>query len=380
MKTHTWLVGASLSVLATTAGSVVLAQEAPAAAPAAPADAPADAKAAPKPGAKEDEGPFAPKGKTGKLREKAETDQADAPEPAEPTEPEVKKRGRAGVDFVFGFGNMGTAASSDKATSASFIVSGSYFVAKKVRLGLKVPFATGKQTAGDTDPNGDTFSSTVFGNVALEGAYVLPMGEHLELPITLELALPTGAGDRNAPQTDIGKQYRATVNEFAQASRGFEVDELFSPHRFGIVPGAEIEYRLGAVRAAGFTAIPILIRAGGLDVEPPVPGAILTTPELKLNGVGAEWRIGGEGYYGVLPGSIDLGARAWITWFIKDPIEPVISSGATGPSPIQFVLEPSVIGKYRFIRGQLGFIWPLGGRAGGDVKMDGLRLDVAAVF
>jgi hypothetical protein len=377
MKTHTWLVGASLSVLATTSGSVVLAQEAP---EAAPAEAPADAKAAPKPGAKEDEGPFAPKGKTGRLREKAETDQADAVEPAEPTEPEVKKRGRAGVDFVFGFGNMGDANRSDKATSASFIVAGSYFVAKKVRLGLKVPFATGKQTAGDTDPNGDTFSSTVFGNVALEGAYVLSVGEHTELPITLELALPTGAGDADPPRTDIGKQFKYKINSFVQAARGFEVDELFSPHRFGIVPGAGLDFRLGALRATGFTAIPILIRAGGLDVQEVAPGQIITTSQLKLNGVGAEWRIGGEGYYGVLPGSIDLGARAWITWFIKDPIEPVITSGATGPSPIQFVLEPSVVGKYRFIRGQLGFIWPLGGRAGGDVKVDGLRLAVAAVF
>jgi hypothetical protein len=157
------------------------------------------------------------------------------------------------------------------------------------------------------------------------------------------------------------------------------MDELFSPHRFGIVPGAGLEYRLGAVRASGFTRIPILIRAGGLDAPDVVPGSNAPTPP-KVNGVGAEWLVGGQGYYGVLPGSLDLGARAWITCFIKDPIAPFVSEGASGPSPVQFVLEPSVVGKYRFIRAGLGFLWPIGGRVGGDVKMKGLRLNAAAVF
>src|SRR6185436_7947473 len=96
-----------------------------------------------------------------------------------------------------------------------------------------------------------------------------------------------------------------------------------------------------------------------------------------LNGVAVEWVLGGQFFYNIVEGKIDLGTRAWVTYFVKDVYDVPVTPGAEGPAKLNLVIEPQVLAKFNAIRAGLGFIWPIGGRAGGDVQMNGLRLAAA---
>src|SRR4051794_8739526 len=150
MKTQLWLVSALSTALVGSIMSISLAQ----------AETAPPAQGAPaKPGPTVDEeGPFAPKGRTGKLKE-----EAPAPQEEKEAVEAAGKPGRAGIDLVVGFGKLGTATRPISATVFSFVLGGSYKVAPNISLSLGIPIATGSITP----TGGDKFNSTAFGNVAL---------------------------------------------------------------------------------------------------------------------------------------------------------------------------------------------------------------------
>jgi hypothetical protein len=351
MKTQPWLVCALSAAVVGSISSISRGQDA--APPAKPA------------AAVEEEGPFAPKGKTGKLRE-------EAPAPAEEKEiVETSKPGRGGVDLVAGFGKTGSASSNSSVTAFSFMLGASYKLKPEISLGVRLPITTGSVTP---PAPAEKFSSTAVGNLELALAYENDMGPHTKLPITFALAVPTAGGDPFATPSDTASMRHYAVNQAAAAGRGFEDNELFEGHRFGVIPGAKLDYGRKAIHTGAFTKIPVLIKAGGEQPDPATPANLKYT----LNGVGVQWVTGGQFFYNIVEGKVDLGARAWITYFIKDVYD--VPAATEGPAKLNFVVEPQVLAKFNAIRAGLGFILPIGGRAGGDVQMNGLRLAAAYVF
>src|SRR5258706_16211339 len=111
MKTKVWLVrAASLAVVGTlTVGAWAQKphrKKGAAPAPAAPATPPGPPPATTTP-EKEEDGPFAPQGNQGKLREEGKSDDEGKDKPAAPPPPAPQKPGSAGADLVFGFGKTG---------------------------------------------------------------------------------------------------------------------------------------------------------------------------------------------------------------------------------------------------------------------------------
>jgi hypothetical protein len=376
METKMWLVRiAALTVVGTATWSA--GAQTPPAAPAKPDEAgkekPVD----------DSEGPFAPKGKTGKLKEATPSADAKGDE-ATAAPPPAEKPGMAGVDLVYGFGSAGTSSEGMDLAVASFIIGGAYQVTPAIGLRLRFPLATGKITETSSGinttyggPSGG-YNAAAFGNLEVAGNYTVDMGPRTKLPIELAFTPPTSNGDYFRPSDDKVRGGRYRVNTAAQVSRGMEEDALFASHRFGIIPGARLRFRGTAIETGAFLKVPILIRAGGEDPRN-TPSTDPNAPVYTLNSTVIEVVAGGSFYYGIVANKIDLGLRAWVAAMSAEFIDSKLP-GATGPDKIQFVLEPQVRGSFGPVRPALGFIWPIGGRLGGDPAVKGLRIDLGVVF
>jgi len=355
MKTKIWLVRTALLALGGSFAGSAFAQAA------GDTEGTAQSKA-------DDEGPFAPKGKTGKLRD---TPVQAAEVPHEPT-PFPEKPSGAGVDFVIGFGKTGTASSPNDVTAYSFIVGGTYEFPSRWAARLRVPFSTGKVT----ESGQAGYNAAAFGNVELALERVGMINPRTRLPVYFAIALPTAGGDFFPPSSDPGRKHNYQINTAALDSRGLEEDALFSPHRLGLVPGARLEYQRAAISAGGFAKLPVLIRVGGEDPPPVAPD--MPQP-YKINSVVVEGVVGGYFRYAVLDGKIDFGLRSWLTYVANEQISFELP-GASNPSKLQWVLEPSVRGAFGRIRTALGFILPVGGRVAENNSIDGVRLAAAYTF
>jgi hypothetical protein len=298
--------------------------------------------------------------------------------PAPP--PTAEKPGAAGADIVFGFGKTGGATGPDavELSVVSFLLGAKYQFTPEIGARLRVPFATGKITyvgsvadKPNFDVQNEGYNAAAFGNIELAGNYTLSLGDTAKLPLELALAVPTSNGDRFAPPDDTprGRHYR--INAAAQASRGFEEDALFAPHRFGIIPKGGIRYKSGAIDTDAFVKVPVLIKAGGEAVPPQPPGGA----GYALNSTVIMGVVGGGFHYGFMENKLDVGTRAWFSVRSNEYYDIVYGGGnVTQPSKFQFVLEPQVRAHFGAVHAVLGFIWPLGGPLGGDQQVNGVRL------
>jgi hypothetical protein len=357
MKTNTWLVRTALLALAGSFAGSAFAQ------------ATSQTNATSRSKSEDEEGPFAPKGKTGKLRDTTVTAAEVPHEPA----PFPEKPSAAGVDLVFGFGKTGTLSAPNDVSVVSFIVGANYEFPSRWGVRLRVPFGTGKVT--ESGPAGG-YNAAALGNVEIALERVGMINPRTRLPVYLAVALPTAGGDRFPPSSDPGRGHTYQVNVAEQASRGLEEDALFSTHRLGIVPGARLEYQRSAISAGGFAKVPVLIRVGGEDPPPVAEGQV---QPFKINSVVVEGVAGGYFRYAILQGKIDFGLRAWVTYVANEPVDLELP-GDTTPSKLQVALEPAVRGAFGRVRAGVGFIWPVGGRVAADQSIDGVRISAAYTF
>ncbi len=318
------------------------------------------------------EGPFAPKGRTGKMKETTTAQEETAPKEKAPAPPPPEKPGAAGLDVVFGWGNNGHGSEAMDVSVVSFILSGAYQLTPVWGVRLRVPFAAGSIT----EAGNSSYSAAAFGNVEVAGSYRLELADRIRLPLEVALTAPTASGDRFPAPDQQGSKRAYRINTAAQITRGLEEDALFAPHRFGIIPKAALQYRGDSLTAGAYTKVPILIRAGGKDPRPPAPGA----PAFDINPVVVQWLVGAEAHFGLLENKLDLGARAWTVLFSNEYID-VIENALVPPGKFQFVLEPEVRAFFGQVTAGAGFIWPIGGRIGSNnQQVDGLRLFGAYAF
>jgi len=337
------------------------------------AQAPAPAPAAPKKEA-EDDGPFAPKGKTGKLREAEQAELTPKQEVEAP--PPKEKRITVGADIVYGIGRAGSGtevgATPIEFKVASLVLGGRYQADPKIGAYVRLPISNGSVNTGES------YSATAVGNFEMGMSYNSVMGPSTNLPFDVGLYLPLAQGDRFPPPEDPARLRTFRVNTMAQWSRGLEEDALFAPHRLSIVPRLALRYASGGISTGGYVKLPLMMRIGGQDPpNPPIQG----DSDYALKSAVFEAVVGGDFHIDISKNQFDIGTRAWLTWMSSEFVERILP-GTTAPSRIQFALEPQLRAAFGPLRAVLGVILPLGGRlAGGDLNhVYGFRLGATYGF
>ena len=360
METKLWLVrAASVAVL----GSLTWSTQAQAQAPAPPKQE------------VDDDGPFAPKGKTGKLREAEQAEVAPKEEPEAP--PPKEKPYGAGADLVYGFGRAGSGTEAGanyvKFGVASLILGGFYQADPKINARIRLPISNGSIEMSGTEP----YSATALGNLELGMTYNSDMGPHTKIPLDIGLMLPIANGDRFPPPEDPARLRTFRVNTAAQWSRGLEEDALFAPHRLSLVPRVGLRYAAGGMSTGGFVKLPLMLRMGGNDPpSPPIAG----DSDYAIKSVVFEAIVGGDIHVDISRNKFDIGARAWATWMSSEFVERLLP-GSTAPPRLQLNLEPQVRGMFGPLKAVLGFIWPIAGRLGSDSQhVYGIRLGAVYGF
>jgi hypothetical protein len=322
----------------------------------------------------EDEGPFAPKGKTGKLREAEQAELAPKTEPDAP--PPKEKPVSAGADLVYGLGKSGSGtdvgANPVDFKVASIVLGLFYQADPKINARLRFPVSNGSiSEADDRQFAGTAFSATAVGNLELGMTYNSDMGPNTKIPLDIGLYVPTANGDRFPPPEGNGRQHAYLVNTAAQWARGLEEDALFAPHRLSLVPKVGVRYAAGGISTGGYLKLPLLMRMGGGD--PPSPP--IGNDDYAIKSFVAQAIIGGNFHIDVSRNTIDVGMRAWLAWMSGEYVERVLT-GSTPPTKIQLSLEPQVRANFGQLKAVLGVILPIGGRlAQGDLQnVFGFRL------
>ena len=330
---------------------------------------------APTPPKKEadDDGPFAPKGKTGKLREAEQAELAPKEEPEAP--PPKEKKVVIGADIVYGIGRAGSGTELGSTPVefkvASIVLGGRYQADPKIAAYARLPITNG---SNDTD----NYSATAIGNFEMGMSYNSDMGPHTKLPFDVGLYLPLAQGDRFPPPEDPARLRTYRVNTFAQWSRGLEEDALFAPHRLSLVPRLSLRYSAGGISTGGYVKLPIMMRIGGQDPpSPPSPG----DSDYAIKSAVFQAVVGGDFHIDISRNKFDIGTRAWLTWMSSEYVERLLA-GSTPPSRIQFALEPQLRGVFGPVKAVFGVILPIAGRlAGGDLQhVYGFRLAASYGF
>jgi hypothetical protein len=339
----------------------------------------AQAPAPPKKAAEDDAGPFAPKGKTGKLREAEQAENAPKEEPEAP--PPKEKPYGVGADLVYGIGRGGSGtdlgANPIDFKVASILLGVFYQADPKINARLRLPISTGSIDGVDPTTFGGeaSFNATAAGNLELGMTYITDQGPHTKLPLDIGLYLPTAGGDRFPPPEGNGRQRAYVVNTAAAWSHGMEEDPLFIPHRLSLVPKVSLRYSSGGIATGGYVKLPLLIRMGGGNPSEPPIGV----EDFKINGAVVQAILGGDFHVDVSHNKIDIGTRAWLAWMSAEYIERILA-GSTAPSRIQFGLEPQVRAVFGPLKTVLGFIWPIGGRLAGTDLNHAYGFHLGAIY
>lgn len=362
-------------------------------APKQPEEKPAEPPALPPPepdawgvGGKEEEGKFAPQGKTGSLKE----DEADAKEKEEDAKrpDNLGPPGSALIDVMIGFGGinevLNDATTPTDATIVSIVAGFQYRVAKIWTLGARFPYSTGSLTGpkqGDTDD----YSTFAVGNFELSVRPSFRVTSRLRVPVGLAFTLPTASGDLLANRAvEPGLVAQALINQAADASRGWENESLFMPNRFGMVPSAGVTYDSGALHLGADTKLELMFKTGGADPDPAVDSA---HEGVEDAGTALNWVLRATGFYDFLNGMVSPGLRLWLAYSAQ-PLAKKSGTGERSFGGAQFVIEPTVLGTFPVtpslsIRAGLSYLIAAGGPLGGQyngASMGGLRVQAGLLF
>ena len=324
--------------------------------------------------ADDDAGPFAPKGKTGKLREAEESENAPKPEPEAPPPPD-KKYG-VGANIVYGMGSSGSGTETGSTPIdykvASITLAGTYQADKNINARFRFPFSTGSIEAG-----APAYNASAVGNIELGMTYTSEMGPHTKLPLDIGLYLPVASGDRFPPPEDPGRERSFRINTAAQWAHGLEEDALFAPHRLSLVPGIALRSSAGGITAGGFLKLPLMLRVGGGDPPPVAPSQ--TDPTYTIAGAVFEAVVGGDFRFDLSRNKMDIGLRAWMTWMSSEYVK-VELPGTTAPPRLQIVAEPQFRAMFGQVKAILGIILPIEGRIAQGELQNGYGFRLGAMY
>jgi hypothetical protein len=351
-------------------------------------DAPAEKKEEPLPppekdawgvGGTEEEGRFAPQGKTGSLKEQ-EDDDKQTKEDQKPAD--LGPPRQLFFETVIGFGEILDPTNASRPTQMSVV---SFAPGFRWRFGdtwaatLRVPAATGSVEGPDPD-TGDDFKSGALGNIELAVRPSFSLSRRLRLPVGVAITIPSAGGEMFPDGVERGKKGQALIHMAAAASRGWEDNALFTSKRFGIIPNVGIAFDWKGLRLAADTKVEILIKAGGNGP----PTAAGTELQAEMHHPAVNWVTTLSAFYDFFDGKLSPGLRFWLS-VSKQPI----SVGTLDYSGAQPVLEPQINSRIKLnqagslaLGGGVGFILPLGGHLGGAqaASAKGFRINAEFLF
>jgi hypothetical protein len=300
-----------------------------------------------------------------------EMEQGKLEEGEEGEPPELAARLHFWADNVIGFGRTNVITTdairlggaplvhhldSARFNSQNFDLGITYEFLNDLAVGVEFPFTHATYTTAL-----ETRSVTAVGNVELNAEWVKFLSKHIALVPSLEVALPTAQGDEPPTKAevdadpavvrDLGPLDRFAAQRAAAASRGWEENHLFAPHRLGVVP------RIG-----------LLWEIGHFELEPYAKmGALFSTNSAPFEGdVVLALRAGYR-----LHKFVDAGMRVWTNIPIgKNLPEDVAPVG---------VLEPQVRGHFGNVLPVFGVVIPFAGPLA-DPMTIGVRFAIAAHF
>ncbi len=362
-------------------------------------------------GGTEEEGKYAPGGKTGKLKELDEEDEEERARLETP--PELPPPGFAYLDTTIGFGDIVVAAQPTGATvvepTASFLIGIGYRIGDVWEISARFPISTGEndgpiQPFVDGGRNPDQYTQIATGGLELAVTPHFILSRDLRMPIGLALVFPTATGDMYPnvdSRADLGK---AIVNKAASASRGWEDRALFAHQRMSVVPSGGVLWTTGAgpgnLKLGADLKLEMMFDTGANDPldrdddgNPDNPDADPDDPKDEVNSAAINVVVNTAFFYALFDGMLTPGFRLWMAAGTAEESLTVSGGGGGGfdPGGAQFVLEPSILSHVAFTEGggfgmdfRLGYMLPLGGQLGGDnvpgASMGGLRLGAGFFF
>ena len=320
-----------------------------------------------------EDGEFAPKGKTGKLKDEEEADEeADAA---------AAKRRLEGLtvfgQVVIGFADEPPIAAAGlgerDATSYTIMIGGEYFFSKTFGAGLRVPWTTASigQPAYSPDPQSETLGTQAFGAPELSATYRVLMGRRTDLPLTFAVGVPIAQGEPDPSSGDTPKVEQARVNRVADGAHGWRDGELFTPAYLPITLAGAFRLHGTKLNAHAFLKLNIMPKLRGSIGSPDVlAGGTIEQKSLVFRTV-----LGGGADYAILPGTLKAGLDAWFVANLSRAVEFTSSGGGSDLSRFQLVFEPKVGLEFGIIKPYAGFLIPTGRDA---LPMNAFRVGATA--
>jgi hypothetical protein len=160
---------------------------------------------------------------------------------------------------------------SSRVTTLTFLLGLEHAISEHVIVGAKIPFIEGNisSRSGLLSNRDGIF---IAGNLELGGTYKMPLGKN-ELELTMEVALPTGAGvdqpSKEEVEADPTKTYqynrldKAAVMRAANFATGSINSALYEPGRIGVTPKAQLPMRFGKLSIVPMVKVENLIDVTG---------------------------------------------------------------------------------------------------------------------
>jgi len=274
-------------------------------------------------------------------------------------------------NVLIGFGKApepGPAANvtTDRTTSATFMVGGHYDVSSDFTLGLRVPWTVGSQRQTD----GSYASVNALGAPELLGEYRVGLSPFARLPIFLGLGIPVAQGNYDE-KTSIRKTH---LNDMADAASGYRDPELFAPKRLPIIVGVGIEYERKALNVHAASKFVFGAKVGGKTIPADNVGRY-DLKSLSFRNVTS----GGIAYRFLEKPQLYGALDSWFTTSAINPVEFESFDNAKKPTRFQVVFEPRVGARFGKISPSVGYIFPIGGRLA-DAGTSGLELHCDVAF
>jgi len=308
-----------------------------------------------------DDGRFTPKGKTGKLKPKTKKQKE-----AEIVEvPRKKFNLFADILAVWGTPPEPDAQpiydASESVTAYGFVVGGSYDIKPNFTFGIRIPFSRANIDATrlfDITLDG---SSNALGNPDFMGQYRIKLSPGAYVPIDFGVAAPFAQGDPDPTSSNHPAVAKAMVNRTMDAGTGWLDSELYYVGRVPVKIGVGyLQQRLtwNVYAKTKLVAAPKIRGALELEGDLPQPNNA-DVDEYQYNPVALRnITVVGAGYNPWA--GLWLNADAWLGINIFDELDRI--SQATPPSAFQFVVEPGLGYDLDFLKLNISYIKPLGGR------------------
>ena len=356
--------GAGIGLMVAIASRPAVAQDAPAQPPPAPS-APADAQLPPPAAAGTESVAPAPTAEGGAEAASAESKEGEKEEVGEVRLDFVV--GQGDVPFVFQFppaGNGqlgGNGVGVTKTTALSFILSTEFKIASGFGAEVRLPWIDGHISPPSDGSEGPSNWFSAMGNIEVAGFFETKLMKDLSGLAAIGFALPTAQGtegpeateDPNSTKFDRSANNQMAVQRAAAASRGWEDNALFEPHRVGIVPKIGVKW---------------------------THEKLALEPYIKIENLIATNDTLAHKYVGEFVGAVRGSYRA------HENIEPALRmwtaiafSGSDEDKKATFFVEPQVVGHFGPVHPVLGLILPVAG-ALTDPRYLAVRAAIAASF